>query len=395
MKKYFKGLIFFLSICFFSEFFLAIYTRVDSGKWMSSNSLNSKFFTNILGQKTTPCVWGDSLQLHPYTGYSYIKLGTECTASVHNYGFKGSQVPIEYDPNYYTILVLGGSVAEQIGGHLEHNLNQTKLEMYLNSNYVSPTKKPFRVINFSLAGSAQPVASIAANLFVDRADELISIEGYNEATQIQINKLIESPTYVWEELAAIKEAPLTYYNLKFSMTLTRRILQNEFLNHSYIVHYFLKLIIVQSSKKFESFKKNSNPFRKVENSVPIESRSHLFLKSYAKYLQNTNAIAKYHKKKFTLFLQPYPLSYKTLTDEEKSVVYDLKILPEDIKTTYRYLENSLNDIQIENLEKVFIDEKQTVYIDHIHTNPAGVQKLAEEISLRLAQNGRWQKKWNY
>jgi hypothetical protein len=86
----------------------------------------------------------------------------------------------------------------------------------------------------------------------------------------------------------------------------------------------------------------------------------------------------------SIFLQPAPALYKTLTPEEKKVVGDLSY-----EADYRLFTDHLlkSRLPVYSLLKVFMDTPETIYKDGIHVrkNSTGSQQVVSEIFQILDQ----------
>ena len=270
-------------------------------------------------------------------------------------------MPPEYDPGHYTILVLGASVAQQIA--VNFNYQKTTfppetnlvfyLEDYLNSNWISPNGKPFRVINAAVPGSHQPVNFIAAGLFADLADEVISIEGFNEHYGVGRRDRLETPSVLWRQLALPTVSPFKYF-------LFRKLNGIFNLPKSNILTY--SSVYFALSNLFNEFKASSEQeSHKALTAFPIypedfskEKREKAFLESYKKYVKLTNNILRDQKKNYTLFIQPSPLYGKKLTNEEIVLAgADLSERKANYLKITEALKSLKDQVDIESLEDIF------------------------------------------
>jgi hypothetical protein len=367
------------------EFFLSFYTYFKYNSFLSASELYTKKFSTIYSEYAdSGCRWGQSLGLHPYMSY-YFSDGDCRNLRRNSRGFSAREFPLTKDSNYYSILMIGGSVAEHIASNDEFG-SQSALEKALNAKWISPNRKPFRVINAALAGAHQPMNSIAALIYVDLADQVISVEGWNEGTQFKSTEFIETPALVWRQYAAAADNPITFKILNWLSDIIQYG-HRSILKDSYTCYYFLELSNGFFYERFSRAMAKIDPYPRPATNWTETDRDELFLKSYASYIKKINAIVSSQGKNFTLFLQPNPHQYKLLSDEEKKLIGE--DVSEKLSTVNSYLIKSLKNIHVESLLEVFKNNRESLYIDQIHTNFKGVDILANEISTRLAKKYRW------
>jgi hypothetical protein len=93
--------------------------------------------------------------------------------------------PVARNPDRYVILLAGGSVASQIS-QLAQPGRRSFLEEELNRAYVSPTGKPFLVLNGGLGAWKQPQQLILLAIYGDFIDAVVTLDGYNEQHLISL-----------------------------------------------------------------------------------------------------------------------------------------------------------------------------------------------------------------
>ena len=383
MKTLFIGIITLLLV----EASLCGYTFITQGRLTSAADLKEMYFKNLYGGLSTEdCSWGTNVRPHPYLSY-YYAFNAPCRPKKNNYGFAGSDFPLEYDSQYFSILLIGGSVAEQLGGHVFGGESIYALEKTLNDKFYSPNKKPFKVLNASMAGNKQPTSAIAALFFIDKADVVISVEGYNESINYKAGRVFESPSMAWLDLASAQANPAAFLALKVVMSAVRK---TDFfpLNQSYALHYLSRGIISKLSEKMNENRSQIDPYGAINSGSSLENNQKKFLESYVKYLDEIYALSKFQNKKFILFLQPNPFIFKDLTAEEKINVSHLESIEDSIKIVYPYILKNTKATTV-SLATVFQDHPETLYLDHIHTNPKGLEIMANSIAKTLAEKEHW------
>jgi hypothetical protein len=391
LKKIYPILIVFFIFWGISELGLCLYTKLSTGEFKTAETLYRQGFRSYFNiSSPNDCGWGESIGPHQFIGYIYHDKA-ECQASFrNNFGFRGSDVPDVYDPNFYSIMLLGGSVAEQLGSIPSDKTNLVNLEKYLNTHYISPNKKPFKVLNFSLAGGRQPMGVIVAEQFLDRVDSVVSVEGYNEQGYLALSAPLETAGAPWQEIAAAYEAPFTFLALKKATGWSRKIYLSS-LKQSYVLYYVLHAAVKNLSESYFATEKTVDPYKRSGEKISNEQRRTYVLNGYVNHLEHIRALADYHHKTFTLFLQPNPNYFKTLTPEEKIAITDLEVKYQEFPGIYEYVKKNAK-INTESLEDIFQNVSSTLYIDHIHTNNQGVEMLSAAVADRLGKRYHWAKK---
>lgn len=374
----------------FAELTLGTYYSQRSGSFISARALFDKNFVFDL-DLNSDCPWSKSVSLHPYLSF-YYKVLPGCTEQRNRHGFIGPEIPLEYSEDFYTLLLTGASVAEQIAQHKEEESGpQYYLEYYLNKHWQSPKRKPFRVISSAVAAAHQPITYFQSVLFMKVADHVISLEGYNEHFRAQGEELIENPQHYWTDLRTSATNPGTYYLIEGLGRLVR-VTKKSFLKNSYTLYFLLTKAMSTAQEKWQQLRNQDTTFPAPPADWSAEKKKEFYLQSYQHYLTLNYQLLSANSKAFTLFLQPYPGKGKTLTAEERSAVGSLDQRGyEEVKAAAQSLATR-KKLHIENLEKVFESSStETLYVDHIHTNRAGVKILAEAMARRLAERYQWKK----
>ena len=283
---------------------LFLYYSFQKRHPVTAHSLFSENF-KFDALSSNDCPWGHSVGLHPYLEVYYPVLERCQLLERNNYGLHGIDIPFEKNEAYYTILVVGASVAEQIGGHLDYSTQLAVLDEALNKNWISPSQKPFRVVNASKAGSHQPETLIQTALFLDIADQVISVESYNESGYVSGGRLIEHPGAAWGELATGSQFPIRKSALEFLTTAARHTLKSP-LRFSYSLFSILHFSISRLDEDYQQKVNARTPFPPLPDNWSAEKKKEFFLKQYKSYVEKLNGLVRSQNKKYTLFIQPAP-----------------------------------------------------------------------------------------
>ncbi len=390
MKNFLK--IFFINCLLgilFIEAALFAYYSYENKKPVAAAALFHKHFVfDALGNRD--CSWGAGAGAHPYLAIYYPKKKICTVPDRNNFGLRGTDLPLKYDPNFYTLLIAGSSVAEQTAT-LNADSRTNILENYLNKSWIAPNKKPFRVLNAAVAGAHQPATLIQILLFSHTADQVISLEGYNEHYLLEADLLIETPAQAWQDSVYAADSPLHFYFFQKTMFFVRAISASYFVNSYFcfaIANFFSQLFENYYAQRMQDLK----PFPGPDRHWSFEQKRDFFLSRYLHYVQNVQFTLAGQKKPYTLFIQPAPYQYKQLTSEELSAVGDISHQAKYTKIKAALKTLVKKHIHVESLENIFENTNQTLYIDHIHTNNVGVQIISSAIAERLAKHYGWKNK---
>ena len=91
----------------------------------------------------------------------------------------GPDFPVIKPPDYYVVLLVGGSVASYVGGN-QPPPRPRFLEEELNRKYVSPNGKPWMVLVGAAGAWKEPQSFILFSLYADSVDAMVNLSGFNE-----------------------------------------------------------------------------------------------------------------------------------------------------------------------------------------------------------------------
>lgn len=382
IKKIVKIVLLAFMTLILSETFLYVYFKNLNNRSLSATELfNKEFGSNDYNN----CNWTDSIGIHPYLAIYYPPTNPCNQTQVNNYGFKGHDIPLKKDTDFYTILITGGSSAEQIGS-LNINNKENSLENILNSKWKAPNGKPFKVLNVAVPAAHHPIVMFQSVLFSEIADEVISYEGFNNFWNANGNQLIESQIESWQQLAIANSHPIQFAlsNLVSDLQFTIR---SSIFKNSFTAYWLLNYL--GKNEKMKKLENSMSTFPSVPKSWTPSEKLAFIESRYQYYTSATYQHLKTQGLKFTIFIQPSPNENKRLTEEERGVIGDL-----DIYKDYARVKKNMNklnhkNIRVENLDDIFRDVEQSIYLDKIHVNSKGVEIISNTIAERLALINRW------
>jgi len=131
--------------------------------------------------KGTACRYVDTLYPHPYVAFVH-HANPPCGQSlVNNVGLYGPDFPVIKNPNYYTVIRTGGSVASQLGQN-QGPPAPRYLEEELNKKYVRPHRQALadpETAPTARGRSRNP--SSCSRCYASSVDAVVSLGGFKRA----------------------------------------------------------------------------------------------------------------------------------------------------------------------------------------------------------------------
>lgn len=379
------------------ELICFLYLGISTGQWASAPYFFQHHFAQ---QQKKGCWWADSIVPHPYLSFAYHR-GRRCSQEgINEISLKGPSFPSVNDPEFYDILVLGGSVAELFAA--KQPQAQNIFEKRLNEIYVSPNRKPFRVLNGAIAAGREPMQLISLALFSGRADAVISLEGYNELGSYLRSRPAIDPTQEWVALMAPHSAT---DSLRRQPSLLARdaadlAANSSILSRSYTAFLFTRLAY-SAAEKWANGPGRPSAAGEVVPDFPSswsEKRRHQEnISQYKRVLRLQRAMAREEKLPYFVFIQPAPALFKRLTEKEQSVAGDLSYGAAYQEFTREILALREEGFPIASLLKILLPVEKSIYVDNIHfdgdgTFGTGNELLAGAIADILAREWRLERR---
>lgn len=356
--------------------------------------------------KGTTCRYVDTLYPHPYVAFVHHANPPCGMSNVNNVGLFGHDYPTVRNPDYYTVILTGGSVASQLAQN-QAPPAPLYLEEELNKKYVSPNGKPWLVLNGGDGAWKEPQPFILFSLYANSVDAVVNLGGFNEhyffwpgaqeRLERPLSNFIDVNPFVADE--NFGDAAIGWVMGRLAGWLAL----NPILSHSHAAYLVIHGIEAAAKGK-DSFKSNKkttlNGIFKMPEDIrrDAEREFAVQISLYQKYLRATEALARDYNVKSAYFIQPAPAYGKVLTEEEKRVVGDLAYGP-----LYRKMAEGLMTLRQRNLAMydlgdIFANVKETIYADHIHYwrdaagESPGNRLMAARIGELLAETWGLQKK---
>lgn len=342
--------------------------------------------------RSSDCDFTDSMVPHPYVGFVHHSIGP-CGAVTNGIGIQQREpFPRERDPGFYSVFVLGGSVANQLAFGAWNGENW--LAAALNKKFVSPNGKPFRVFSGSVGSWNLPNQLTMLHLYSGSIDAVVALDGYNEAIHARYGDAITQPDefiYLYLTRSPLLGGLPGLVSLAKWM---RKKAHTSALKHSYLFLAGFRAVLNKIDGGDGEFKKRreqvlTDLFRLPE--TWDKTRRDAWNKErYRVYLRSLAAVAKASGIEYAHFVQPLRLIGKNLTEEEE------KFQPMVEAELYRNIFLSASEAERKNgiasfsLENIFSGERGTIYGDDIHCkmddngDSRGYRLMAEAMSEKIA-----------
>jgi hypothetical protein len=260
--------------------------------------------------KGTTCRYVDTLYPHPYVGFVHHANPPCGQPWVNNIGLYGADYPTVRDPERYTVILTGGSVASQLAQNAAPPAPRY-LEEELNKKYVSPSGKPWLVLNGGDGAWKEPQPFILFALYASSVDAVVNLGGYNERPHfLYLQERLERPASNFLEVNPFV-ADENFGDAAIGWVMGRlagSLAAMPVLGRSHAAYMVVRGIeqaarardIVTSSKKTtlgSIFRMPEDILRDPERGLEVQ------LGLYRKYLRATEALAREYNVKSAYFLQ--------------------------------------------------------------------------------------------
>jgi hypothetical protein len=349
----------------------AAYYRVRNRRFVSVARMLAEEQNTFIRQAKDQgkCTYLDTLFPHPYLAFVHHG-NPPCGMEVNNVGLFGRDYPAERDPDHFTILLAGGSVAAQFSGLSLRAPNY--LERVLNERYESPRGAGFQVLNGGDGAWKQPQQTILFLLHAQAVDAVVTLDGYNDLLSLAAGTRLEAPATSfltvnpWLETGPRKLLGVWLYGAIYRHSQT-----NWVISHSYGAYGITRT--VREAIRWWADKEPPGARRTTVSSIfslPNEwdpaKRYQWNLEEYRKYMRIIDAVAARLRVRAAHFIQPVPAIGKTLAPEEARVVGDLSYADSYARMTGALLSLNGEGIPVFSLLDVFSGVREPIYDDHIH-----------------------------
>ncbi|TAJ92087.1 MAG: hypothetical protein EPO41_14330 [Reyranella sp.] len=348
------------------------------------------------------CRYIDTMFPQPYLAFVHHHDDPCGVSSANDIGLLGDAYPVVRNPDRYVVLVTGGSVASQLAQQVAPP-RRSIIEEELNRNYVSPTGKPFQVLNGGIGAWKQPQQMILLAIYGDFIDAVVTLDGYNEQHMIRpgVTYRFELPANNFLGVNPIISRD-GFGNLAVSWFMGRIAgwLGNGITSHSHAAYLIASALTSKPYDHDDGFgAKTYRAMMSLPRSITDSSEATVDwqIAQYAKYIRIMDLTARDFGIKSMFFLQPVPAVDKTLTAEEKRGTPDPAYGARYAEIARRLLALRERHIEIRSLLDIYKDEKETIYADDIHParqgmDSRGYQLMAARMTQDMAAAWGWRTK---
>lgn len=371
--------------------------RYTPAKELFANTRNSYIQDLTIGGN---CRYVDTMYPHPYLAFVHHHDDPCGVPGANNIGMLGDNYPVARNPDRYVILVSGGSVASQLS-QIYDPARRSFLEEELNRNFVSPTGKPFQVLNGALGAWKQPQQMIVFSIYGDFIDAVVTLDGYNEqylmTPGLGVRFEMPAANYLGVNPIIAKDG---FGNLAISWFMGRIAgwLSQGVTAHSHAAYLLAVALAGKPPDDNSGFgAKTYATMMGLPKEIASSPSTYMDwqITQYAKYIRMMDISAREFGIKSMFFLQPVPAVDKTLTEEESRNTPDKSYGARYVEIVRRLLALKERNIEIRSILDVFKDERGTIYVDDIHPrrenmDSRGYSLIAARMAQEMAANWGWQ-----
>ena len=387
-----------LSIVAGMELFANVYLYVRDGRYVSArtrlDALSNSFITGMTKQDVG-CRYIDTLYPHPYLGFVHHGNPPCGYPDINNIGLFGPDYPSERRDDRFVVLVTGGSVSAQLMNAGSNGAPY--LQAILNRDYVSPTGRPFLLLNGGDGAWHQPQQAILFLLYADAVHAVVTLDGFNESIDVGASERFEFPANNFNLVNPLLGSSYSEIVKRWiAGKLYGRARANRVFSRSqaaYLVLARLDAYVKQQPQLLHAAgeKTTIESMFALPKEWNAEHRAAWAEGQYRKYIRAIDAVAAQNGVLFAHFIQPVPAIRKPLTDQEKAVVGDLGYGAKYERIARDLLSLADEGTPIFSLLDVFEHNTHTLYVDviHLRLSPDGTSEgyslMAERMASVLAR----------
>ncbi len=314
------------------------------------------------------CTHRDIVTYHPDFGSVYNRVGSCRLPGVNRQGFRTYDFPFERRPEHFSILVLGGSVADSLAARHD-GIASSILEVVANEGWTGPQGENIRILDGAIGGARLPTQERVLMRFGRSADAVLALDGANEVVSLRSDQSVDEP----EEFMYLMISGNYPFHVRFFADLKaemQKASSSNWLDNSALYQGVAALIgqiaiagleNYTDSKDYDAAFGNYFRLPKDWNEEKIVQYN---VQRYIAYIQNFHDVAARLGIPSAHFLQPIAATGKRLTSDEAGFIpltnFDLY---RRLETETRRATKGLNSY---SLLDVFKDHPETIYADPVH-----------------------------
>jgi lysophospholipase L1-like esterase len=287
--------------------------------------------------------------------------------------------PLTRDPSTFTVLLLGGSVAEDLGVAGENG--KRFLEDAL-TRTLDTGSRPVRVLNAAMGATRQPRQSIALQMYADVVDAVISVDGFNElGINRESHARLESPGKNW----FFDMHPLAEHDID-SLIAARQ--KSRWRARGQATGFRSAYFFCRAMERFNQSSSQPNAVDEFFSLPGDWSGEQVFdynTAQLAKYTRFMHATAEAAGIRAAYFIQPCAAIDKPLSDDERACVGGTEYAGRYRRQSDALLRLRSEQVPVVCLLDVFDGRTETIYGDPVHCNAIGYRIMAERIATDLAR----------
>jgi hypothetical protein len=339
----------------------------------------------------------DTLYPHPFLAHVHTYGKPDCAATINHLGLIGREYPLVHDPNQFTILLAGGSVAAQLGSL---GTGPYFLEEALNRCYKPPRGARFVVLNGGDGLWRQPRQAILYLLYGEVFDGIITLDGFNELAIIQGGERLEKPGNFAETNPLVTDEYERVAAAWVASRIVATVEASSFLSRSYLVYALVSSIRSYLESIVSKKATNINRFDLMFALPPewtFDQKFAFNIEQYRKYIRTIWRMSQGRNARAAFMIQPVPAIGKPLSDEERRNAPDLSYRDLYQRISDNLLPLTQEGIPIYSLLDIYAHETATLYVDVIHLKSdaqgesPGYRIMAEAIAQRLGEGWNLQR----
>jgi hypothetical protein len=377
-----------------AELIATAYLMATSGRYIPARqrfASATNTFVEDLVRGDGSCGYIDTLFPHPYLGFVHHGNPPCGMNGINNIGLFGTDYPSVRLDDRFVVLLTGGSVAAQFASGFRGG--PSYLERFLNERYISPTGKPFLVLNGGDGAWKQPQQTILFLLYVDAVHAVVTLDGFNEHYMLASGARFEYPANNFHLVNPLASQQFGDMVLRWMVGRMRSTAASSaVLSRSQAAYAFVSVFEEFAAQRAAARPKPKTTIESIF-ALPAdwspEQRKTWAIQQYQKYMLAMNAVARQFGVQTAHFIQPAPAVGKRLTDDERRVVGDLKygaLYSEMAAALVSLTERGAPTI---SLLDIFANDTRTLYGDPIHLRresdgrSAGYEQIADRMATEL------------
>jgi hypothetical protein len=338
------------------------------------------------------CTWNDTTLAHPYLMQVYHAQPPCGVQPVNDAGMRSRYpLPLERDPSFFTILLEGASVAEQLG-------EGPWLEEELKNRFEPPPGKRFRVLNAAMSSTTFPRPTITTLMYGHAVDAVLVVDGFNDATRGPTTEhLLGDPGNLYFDKIKLLTNSRAAGRIELARSVREELARVPLLRHTFFWYFLVDRLSLSLAGPAE--RRSEQPSAAELGATYRRSfempgdwshprRQAYHTGRFLEGLHTNRALSESMGLRFAHFLQPVPNLFKSLTAEERTLMWDG--FPSDIYLDWskRLDDERTRGVPTHSLLRVFENNQDQIYGDVVHCKNGGpgYPLMAAAIVERLGQD---------